>query len=80
MKIDMLGGARCSRWTLALAAPSGAISTEANGIDPQGDVVRRYVTPDGHTHAGIANLRDRRGAEASGSAGPIVRYRAVDEL
>ena len=28
----------------------GAISTEANGIDPQDDVVGRYVTPDGHTH------------------------------
>jgi hypothetical protein len=28
----------------------GATATEANGIDPQGDVVGRYVTPDGHTH------------------------------
>src|SRR6266478_3762511 len=28
----------------------GATSSEGNGIDPQGDVVGRYVTPDGNTH------------------------------
>ena len=28
----------------------GAISTVANGIDPQGNVVGFYATPDGHTH------------------------------
>jgi hypothetical protein len=28
----------------------GAISTVANGIDPEGNVVGFYGTPDGHTH------------------------------
>ena len=28
----------------------GATSTEANGLDPHGNVVGRYVTSDGYTH------------------------------
>jgi hypothetical protein len=47
-----------------------AISTEGNGIDPQGDVVGRYVSPDGSTHGYFLGCAacERHGATALGAS------------
>jgi hypothetical protein len=36
---------------------AGSSSSEVNGIDPQGDILGRYVSSDGHTHGYFCSAR-----------------------